>query len=375
MFKNIPEYIIPVLDELESSGYEAYLVGGCVRDRARGKEPNDYDITTNAKPHEMQEVFRNYRVIETGLKHGTLTVVSGGECIEVTTYRIDGEYADNRHPTSVSFTDDVTLDLSRRDFTVNAMAYNHDTGLCDLFGGQEDLTAKILRAVGDPETRFNEDALRILRLFRFASTLNFKIEEKTFNVAIKCAPLISKVSVERIMTELKTAVLGENFKVIKPLIDCGALSFLGLDTCPDFEKISKHRQSPLLCLYLLFQGNIKTDLKLSNIEKDFIKGINRLVKMPPPKSKSDIKRCLAATNETITRQFLTLLDISCEELDEILQNRESYLIGHLKITGNDLLTLGYKGEEVGEILKTLQNEVIENPTQNTKARLLNLITK
>ena len=372
MFK-IPEKIEYVIEKLNKNGFDAYIVGGCVRDILLLKTPHDYDITTSATPDEIMTVFD--KTIPTGIKHGTVTVLIEGEPIEVTTFRCDGDYLDARHPQNVKFVRNLKEDLSRRDFTVNAMAYNNESGLCDLFGGQEDLKAKILRAVGDPEKRFKEDALRILRLFRFASTLNFKIEEKTFNAAIKCAPLISKVSVERIMTELKTAVLGENFKVIKPLIDCGALSFLGLDTYPDFEKISKHRESPLLCLYLLFGGNIKADLRLSNVEKDFINGINRLKEMPTPKSKADIKRCLAVTNENITRQFLTLLDISCEVLDEILQNREPYLIGHLKITGNDLLSLGYKGEEVGEILKTLQNEVIENPTQNTKARLLNLITK
>ncbi len=370
---NIPEKIEYVIEKLNKNGFEAYIVGGCVRDILLSKTPNDYDITTSATPDEIMSIFD--KTIPTGIKHGTVTILIDNEPIEVTTFRCDGDYLDGRHPQNVKFVRNLKDDLARRDFTVNAMAYNNENGLCDLFGGQSDLQNKILKAVGNPETRFCEDALRILRLFRFASTLNFKIEEKTFNAAIKCAPLISKVSVERIMNELKTAVLGENFKVIKPLIECGALSFLGLDTCPDFEKILKHRQSPLLCLYLLFGGNIKTDLKLSNIEKDFINGINRLKEMPTPKTKADIKRCLAATNENITREFLALLELSCSELDEIIQNREPYLIGHLKITGNDLLSLGYNGQQVGEILKTLQNEVIENPTQNTKSRLIKLITK
>ena len=208
MFKNIPDHIIPVLDSLEGAGYEAYLVGGCVRDRARGKEPNDYDVTTNAKPHEMQEVFRNYRVIETGLKHGTLTVVSDGECVEVTTYRIDGEYADNRHPTSVSFTDDVTLDLSRRDFTVNAMAYSRALGLCDPFGGMDDLKRRMIVCVGSPTERFSEDGLRILRALRFASVLEFAIDIDTANAIHDMKELLRGISKERIYTELRKLLSG-----------------------------------------------------------------------------------------------------------------------------------------------------------------------
>ncbi len=372
MFK-IPPKIEYVLNTLAKNGWDSYIVGGCVRDILLGVTPHDYDVTTSATPNEIISAFPH--TVPTGIKHGTVTVLVEGEPIEVTAFRSDGDYLDSRHPENVKFVRNLSEDLSRRDFTVNAMAYNHSNGLCDLFDGQKDLENKILKAVGEPEKRFTEDALRILRLFRFASTLNFEIDKNTFNAAIKCAYLIEKVSVERIMTELKSAAAGKNFKVIKPLIDCGGLMFLGLNACPDFEKISKHRENQNLCLYLLFDGNITANLKLSNSEKDYINGINKLKTLPLPKTKADIKQCLALTSEKITRDYLSLYEIDLTPLDEIISGREPYLIGHLKITGNDLIKLGFKGEEIGDILKQMQNIVITDPTQNTKARLLRFSNK
>ncbi|MBO5357714.1 MAG: CCA tRNA nucleotidyltransferase [Clostridia bacterium] len=369
MFK-IPEKIEYVIEKLTKNGFEAYIVGGCVRDILLLKTPHDYDVTTSATPDEIISVFD--RTIPTGIKHGTVTVLIDDEPIEVTTFRTDGEYLDSRRPESVQFVRNLADDLSRRDFTVNAMAYNHEKGLCDLFYGQEDLAAKILRAVGDPETRFKEDALRILRLFRFASTLNFKIEEKTFDAAIKCAHLLPKVSTERVMAELKTALTGENFRVIKPLIDCGGLKFIGVDACPDFNLIKANNDKPYLCLYLLLSGNIKCNLKLSNKEKAYIEGLNKIVSMPTA-TKADIKRCLAATNQEITRDLLALKNTPDTLLNEVLKAKEPYLIGHLKITGNDLIEKGIKGEKIGEILSRLQQKVIDDPTFNTKAKLLNEI--
>ncbi len=370
MFK-IPPRIEYIINSLAENGFDAYIVGGCVRDILLGLTPHDYDITTNATPNEIMSVFPH--TVPTGIKHGTVTVLVENEPVEVTTFRCDGDYLDSRHPESVKFVRNLREDLSRRDFTVNAMAYNNTDGLCDLFGGQKDIENKTLRAVGKPEKRFKEDALRILRLFRFASTLNFKIEKNTFNAAIKYASLIKNVSVERIMKELKAAVLGENFKVISPLIECGGLSHLGLLTCPDFEKILKHKNNPNLCLYLLFNVNITDKLKLSNNEKDYINAINRLKALPLPQSKADIKHCLRVTNEKIIRDYLSFCGIDISPLNEIIQNREPYLIGHLKITGNDLIKLGYKGEEIGDILEKMQAAIINEPTMNTKARLLSFL--
>ena len=178
-----PEYIKNCIEMLEAAGYSAYAVGGAVRDSLLGKEPSDWDVTTSAKPEETLDVFKNFRTIPTGIKHGTVTVLENDGKkyipVEITTFRIDGEYRDSRHPESVEFSKDVRDDLSRRDFTVNAMAFNEKEGIIDVFGGQNDLEKCIIRAVGDPEKRFSEDALRILRAFRFASQLEFEIEEST----------------------------------------------------------------------------------------------------------------------------------------------------------------------------------------------------
>ena len=176
---NIPDYCRRIMAVLNKNGFEAFLVGGCVRDNLMGIIPHDYDITTNATPDEMLKIFGDFKVIETGLKHGTITVVIDENNVEITTYRIDGEYDDNRHPKEVSFTRNLKDDLKRRDFTVNAMAYNDEQGLVDLFGGKDDLDNKVIRCVGEPDKRFKEDGLRILRAIRFASVLKFSIAEET----------------------------------------------------------------------------------------------------------------------------------------------------------------------------------------------------
>ena len=175
----LPNAVEFALTSLEKAGFEAYIVGGCVRDILRGETPSDYDITTSATPKQTISVFENERIIETGLQHGTVTLIKDGMPLEITTYRIDGGYTDNRRPDSVIFTPNLKEDLARRDFTVNAFAYSPKSGIIDVFGGREDLNNKIIRSVGDADGRFNEDALRIMRAIRFASVLGFEIEEHT----------------------------------------------------------------------------------------------------------------------------------------------------------------------------------------------------
>lgn len=193
---------LQAIARLEARGFEAYAVGGCVRDSLLGREPNDWDVTTSARPDETAACFADCRVIETGMKHGTVTVLFDGEAVEITTYRLDGEYADNRHPLSVTFSQTVTDDLSRRDFTVNAMAYHPARGIVDLFGGREDLSRGIIRCVGDARTRFEEDGLRILRALRFASVLGFTLEEETARAVHACRALLANIARERIREEL-----------------------------------------------------------------------------------------------------------------------------------------------------------------------------
>lgn len=211
---DMPKNVDIAINLLQSAGFEAYAVGGCVRDSLLGKTPNDWDITTSAKPEDMKSVFADFHCIDTGIKHGTVTVVIDGEPLEITTFRLDGEYEDNRHPKSVTFTSNLGADLGRRDFTVNAMAYSKMTGTVDLFGGQNDLKNKIIRCVGDPDRRFNEDALRILRALRFASALDFEIEEKTAQSLLKNRALLGNISEERIAKELLKLVCGKGAKRI-----------------------------------------------------------------------------------------------------------------------------------------------------------------
>ena len=211
---DMPKNVDIAINLLQSAGFEAYAVGGCVRDSLLGKTPNDWDITTSAKPEDMKSVFADFHCIDTGIKHGTVTVVIDGEPLEITTFRLDGEYEDNRHPKSVTFTSNLGADLGRRDFTVNAMAYSEMTGTVDLFGGQNDLKNKIIRCVGDPDRRFNEDALRILRALRFASALDFEIEEKTAQSLLKNRALLGNISEERIAKELLKLVCGKGAKRI-----------------------------------------------------------------------------------------------------------------------------------------------------------------
>ena len=210
----IPEHITKAVDLLNHEGYEAYLVGGCVRDALLGVSPKDYDITTSALPEQTKEVFREYHVIETGIKHGTVTVVIDHSPIEITTYRVDQKYLDHRHPESVVFTSSLKEDLARRDFTINAMAYHPQTGIIDLYGGKEDLKTCTIRCVGDPETRFNEDALRILRALRFASRYDSPIDESTEKAMRKCSMLLREISAERIASELNEILCGKGIRRI-----------------------------------------------------------------------------------------------------------------------------------------------------------------
>lgn len=208
---DMPDYARKIIDRLMENGYEAYLVGGCVRDSLIGKTPNDWDITTSALPNTVKKLFN--RTIDTGLKHGTVTILMDRHPIEVTTYRIDGEYEDNRRPSTVEFTNNLVEDLKRRDFTINAMAYNHKTGLVDAFNGIDDLEKRVIRCVGNPYERFNEDALRMLRAIRFSAQLGYTIDEKTRKDILKCSSLIKNVSMERIQVELNKTLTSDNPKI------------------------------------------------------------------------------------------------------------------------------------------------------------------
>ncbi len=222
----LPPPVREALDRLNRAGFEAYAVGGCVRDLLRGVSPHDWDIATSALPQETQRVFDTQRVIETGLPHGTLTVLLDGLSLEITTFREDGTYSDGRHPDRVTFTRSLAGDLGRRDFTVNAMAYHPQTGLVDPFGGQQDLQRRVIRCVGDPAARFSEDALRLLRALRFASTLEFAIEPATADALSRLRHHLAVVSVERVAAELTRLLCGKGVQEVLlryPQVICTAL--------------------------------------------------------------------------------------------------------------------------------------------------------
>ncbi|MDE6732124.1 MAG: HD domain-containing protein [Oscillospiraceae bacterium] len=209
---DLPFQIAEILERLDHAGYSAFVVGGCVRDHLMGLSPHDFDITTAASPRETERVFADCRVIETGIKHGTVTVLYKGASVEITTFRVDGEYSDGRHPDSVSFSRNIEDDLSRRDFTMNGIAYSPKRGFVDPFGGERDIRAGIIRAIGDPDKRFSEDALRVVRALRFSATLGFPIEENTARAMDAHKNDLRKVSAERIFAELKRLICGKDVK-------------------------------------------------------------------------------------------------------------------------------------------------------------------
>lgn len=236
----IPKEVDNIIKKLEENGHEAYAVGGCVRDSVLGRIPSDWDITTSAKPEQVKKIFP--RTIDTGILHGTVTVMINRVGYEVTTYRIDGEYKDARHPESVSFTTSLEEDLKRRDFTINAMAYNHRKGLVDIFGGMEDIQKGQIRCVGNPKERFSEDALRMLRGIRFMAQLNFSMEEATYHGIQELAPTIEKVSAERIQVELVKLLVSHHPEMIRMVYTSGLSKYIlpELDVMMETQQNCKH---------------------------------------------------------------------------------------------------------------------------------------
>ena len=397
-----PEYIKNCIELLEASGYSAYAVGGAVRDSLLGREPSDWDVTTSAKPEETLEVFKDLHTIPTGIKHGTITVLMDADDkqipIEITTYRIDGEYRDSRHPESVSFSNDVRDDLSRRDFTVNAMAFNEKTGIIDAFGGKNDIENRIIRAVGDPPTRFSEDALRILRAFRFSSQLGFEIEEKTLAGAKKCAPLLKNIARERIGVEFKKLLsCTDPTYSLEKMVECDVWQNIFEVPAPDIQTISKitRLQSESFATRLAFIVNNYSEneketflnsLRLSNNEKKLVLRLCNIKNFDVPQKRDEFYRC--------AREFLHLYNNIYDEAIEMLcfynENEQAFLntvnaercknnpllISDLDIRGEDVMPLCNKDySKVGKILEALLHKVIEDPTLNEKEKLIEIAKK
>lgn len=248
----LPEKVNQIIHTLQAHGYEAYAVGGCVRDSILGRVPDDWDITTSATPLETKALFS--RTFDTGIEHGTITVLIDKDAFEVTTYRVDGKYEDNRHPSEVTFTRSLKEDLLRRDFTINAMAYNDEEGLVDIFGGMEDLQNKIIRCVGNAKARFGEDALRILRAVRFAAQLGFEIELETQNGITELAPTLANISAERIQVELIKMLISPNPEMLRTAYKLGITKVI----LPEFDAMMKTEQETPHHKYSVGEHTLKT---------------------------------------------------------------------------------------------------------------------
>ena len=374
------EYII---ETLQKNGYEAYAVGGCVRDMLNGDTPHDFDITTSAEPETVMSLFE--KTVPTGIKHGTVTVIINGVPNEVTTYRTDGEYRDHRRPDSVIFVKSLREDLARRDFTVNAMAYNKKDGLKDFFGGKQDIQNRILRAVGEPGRRFYEDALRIMRLFRFSSVLGFDIEENTLKAALEYAPTLKSVSAERIYSELLKTLCGKNPAALKPLTDIGGLGFLGVNTSPDYGILPLLGSADTKLFAFLFSGGAEVSpaldfLKVPNKTKRAAQDMLTLLNMPFPKTKPEIKEMLYLTSPPSAENYFDYRSAYGKDcaaardmLTEIIKNGEPYRISDLKIGGRDLKKCGISGRAIGETLEKLRRSVLKNPELNTRSELIKAV--
>lgn len=378
----IPEKIQYVITCIQENNHEAYIVGGCVRDMLLGNTPNDFDITTCATPNEVMEIFP--KTVPTGIKHGTVTVIIDGEPIEVTTFREEKGYSDSRRPDSVQFVRNLEKDLLRRDFTVNAMAYNNEKGLIDYYGGTKDLKAKRLKAVGNPYERFNEDALRILRLFRFASQLEFSIDDETCKAALEMQKGLENISRERIFGELYKTACGKNPKAIESLIKNQGLRFLGITALPDFDLMKSCRDNPDLSFFVFLSDTdinmISDSLKLSNNLKKYLKTLIEIKNMPVPHKKEEIKDILNISDEKIFRDYLRIAKLPATQLseiekllDEIISNCEPYRINDLNIKGKTLKKIGFSGEEIGRALERARIYVLSHPDKNNKEDLIDFL--
>ncbi|MCR5719296.1 MAG: CCA tRNA nucleotidyltransferase [Lachnospiraceae bacterium] len=404
----IPDNAKFILEKLHTSGYEAYVVGGCVRDSILGRNPADWDITTNASPMEVKSVFK--KTVDTGIKHGTVTVLVNREGYEVTTYRIDGEYEDNRHPKEVTFTKSLKEDLKRRDFTINAMAYNETHGLVDLFDGMGDIERKTIRCVGDANERFTEDALRIMRAVRFSAQLGYSIDDKTKESVRINKNRLSSISAERIRVELDKLLSSPNPDFIKRAYEYGIMDVIMPEFSEAFKALDEKQQGRYLdtlkeskaeiqlrlSLFFVIMGENKAQEVLKNLKYDnatknsVLKVLKALNDYPKPFSKPVEVRIFL--NERGEETFKLFTDCFCylkdslwdsaslcelkSVYDKIKDDNDCYSMKDLKITGKDLMDLGINpGKEMGDLLKKLLDEVIIDPSLNSKESLVGILKK
>jgi len=391
----IPAPVQFVLDRLELAGYHAYCVGGCVRDSIMGIEPKDYDVTTSAKPREMQVVFSDCRVVETGLKHGTLTVVLEGMNIEVTTYRIDGTYDDGRHPDSVTFTDKLSDDLCRRDFTINAMAYSPERGLVDLYGGCLDIENRIIRCVGTATERFSEDGLRILRALRFASVLDFDLDEECSDAVGSMKHLLDKISRERIYVELTKLICGRGAaRIMGGYPDVISYPLSIAEECvkrgAEIIRADKENGNRLKASarYAAFFESLTEDegnrvFASLNPSREEARAVGRFLKYRGAEEFDEysILKLMGKTVDSFPEELIDY-ELACGRMtcDEARKNRDlcrrlilenrPRRVADLAINGGDLMKLGLSGRAIGETLDRLLDEVIRGDVENEKEKLI-----
>ena len=395
MHITLPTKVKQIISKLEKADFEAYAVGGCVRDSILGRSPEDWDITTSAKPEEVKKLFST--TIDTGLQHGTVTVVIEKEGFEVTTFRLDGDYTDGRHPDRVAFTSSLTEDLRRRDFTINAMAYSEKRGLIDEFDGERDLENGVIRAVGDACERFSEDALRMLRAIRFAGQLNFKIADETFDAIKELSPNISKVSVERIAKELEKLLLSGNPEYIALVYEMGIFSVIAPEVAMLFEngeisastkalsKASFPEKKELyqirLAIFLEGLGadkaaNLLKRLKLDNDTINTVKKLLGLSLREVENNETDMRRTVKEAGHKMMPLLLEMrrakgLKDNKDLYQTVIDNGYCTSISELNINGKDLMDAGIpKGALIGSTLERLLELVIEKPELNTRESLL-----
>lgn len=423
-----------VIEMLKANNFEAFLIGGSVRDYIMNLPIGDIDITTNATPIQVKEVFKDFRVIDTGIKHGTVTVLIDKEPIEITTYRSEGNYSDNRHPDSVTFSKSLSDDVIRRDFTMNAIAYDFSSGFCDLVDGIKDIENKTIRCIGDAETRFCEDALRILRALRFSSVLGFTIEENTKNAIHKCKELLTNISAERIQVEFLKLICGKNaYNVLQEFSDVITVFIPEIKSCINFEQKNRHhcydvythilksieksKPDPIIRLSLFFHDiakpyvahfdekgeqhyyghpkksaeiteKILTRLRFDNDTKKKVVTLVAFHDSPVMVNNSilpDKKRLKRIMSQIGKELIFDLIHIKyCDNsaqnpeyyrgdefyektydmINEILNEQECFSVKDLKINGNDLIAMGFKGREIGKILDSVLDLVISDKLRN-----------
>ena len=384
----IPSHIKTVIEYLKSCGFEVFCVGGCVRDSILNTIPYDWDLCTNAKPYEMIEIFKNkFKFYDTGIKHGTISVIINKKVVEVTTYRSESTYNDSRHPDEVKFISSIFEDLKRRDFTMNSIAYSDEKGIVDPFFGLNDIKNRIIRCVGDPYERFNEDALRIMRALRFSSVLDFKIEENTMAAIKALYKNLDIISNERIEAELSKLLIGKTAgDIITEYSEVFEYIFrlnLSSEFILSVNKLPKFLDVRLGVLLHNHSGNkIKASLSFLKFPAKTIKNVICITEILNHKdfNKKIIKYMLSKYEEEIVNLGLTAYDIinntkHTETLDEILKNRECYSVKQLRISGNDLKNMGFDGKKTGAILNDILQNVIDERLNNDYDSIIKYIEK